>query len=138
VLNFVLNKLEARQANRVKRKMIGSARVGYRKRGGAHFAERCQPLTKDWPDRFVILQIDAADLAGAVIEIEVGTEFFIVRFRYQHARRRAGRRRRCRGWTTGSTGRRSFQFAKVFGHVSLRSQQSLLFSGPQSYSDGAA
>src|SRR6185295_3598889 len=112
----------------VKRKMIGAAGVGYGKSGGAHFAERRQPLTKNRPDRFVILQIHATDLAGAVIEIEVGTEFFVVRFRYQHAWRRAGRRRSCRGWTTRSTGRWSFQFAKVFGHVSLRSQQSLLFS----------
>ena len=74
VLDLVLDELEAGQADAVERLVVGAAGVGDRQGGGAHLAERLEPLAEDRPDGLVALHVDAADLAGAVIEVEIGRE----------------------------------------------------------------
>src|ERR1041384_2457549 len=80
VFNLILNKLESRQTNRVKRQVIGAARFRDRERVRAHISERREPLPEQRTNAFVPLQINAANLARAVIEIEVAAQIFVLRF----------------------------------------------------------
>ena len=83
VLDLVLDKLKSRQADRVKTLMIRSARVGDRDRFCAHIEltvgvipfriTKClKPLPKYVPDVIVALLINTTDLAGTIIDIEIG------------------------------------------------------------------
>src|ERR1043165_528824 len=80
VFNLILNKLEPRQTNHVKRQVIRAARVRDRERGRAHVSERSEPLPEQRSNAFVALQVNTADLARAVIEIEVAAQVFVLRF----------------------------------------------------------
>ena len=79
IFDFVLNKLETRKSDSVKRKMIRAARVLHRQRGRAHFAKRRKPLTKNRRDGGITLHIHAANLARAVIQIVISGKFVVIR-----------------------------------------------------------
>src|SRR6267143_3670724 len=128
VFNFVLNELKPRQANAIKGKMIGAAGVCYRQRRGALIAERHQPLAKERADIFITLQINAANLTCAIVQIEVDVKLIVLSFSYKFGG--SG------GLAVGSSRRNNtriarFHFSKMFGNVSSRAQQPLLFAGPQ-------
>ena len=71
VVHRVLDELEARQADRVERQVVGAAGVADRERGARGRGTAAATL-EDRPHHVVALQVDAADLAGAVVEVEVG------------------------------------------------------------------
>jgi len=74
VLDFVLDELEAGQADAVEGQVVGAAGVGEAQRGGTHVAEGLEPLAEGGAHRLIPLEIDAADLAGAVVEVEIRLE----------------------------------------------------------------
>src|SRR5215213_2224312 len=89
VFDLILNKLEPRQTNRVKREVVRTAGVRDRERGCAQISERRQPLPEEGPNSFVALQVNATNLARAVIEIVVSTKLLVLSFSYERWRRRS-------------------------------------------------
>src|SRR5882724_4502352 len=77
VFNLVLNEVKSREAHRIERQMVCATSVGDGKRGRAQISEGHQPLAKQWPHCFVVLQIDAANLSGSVIEIKIRTKIVV-------------------------------------------------------------
>ena len=71
VVQLVLHELEARDADAVEADVVGAARVALGDDGRADVVPRLQPVLEDRRDRQVLLRIDAADLAAAVVQIEV-------------------------------------------------------------------
>src|SRR5258706_10346837 len=74
IVELVLYELEAGQTERVEREMVGAARVAQRDGVGAQVPERLEPRLEDRTHRRVLLTIDAANPARAVVEVEVGGE----------------------------------------------------------------
>src|ERR1041385_3414660 len=81
VFDLVLNKLEARQTDRIKRQVVRTASVRNRECGCAEIAERCEPLTEERTNTFVALQVNTANLSRPVVEIEVAAQFLVLGFR---------------------------------------------------------
>src|SRR6185369_6756088 len=81
VFNLVLNKLKSRQADRIERQVVRSASIRDRQRVCTRVFEWRQPLPKQRTNAFIPLHVNPANLAGAVIEIEVTTELLVFRFR---------------------------------------------------------
>src|SRR5215472_15826767 len=92
VFDLVLDELEAGEPDGIERKVIGAAGIRKRERLGAQVAEGREPLAKQICDPGVSLQINAANLPGAAIEIEVAGESLIFRHFYQCGRRRRAAR----------------------------------------------
>jgi hypothetical protein len=63
VLERILNELKSRQANRIKREMVGAAGVANGDRVRAEVGKRLQPRLEDRPHRVVALEIDAANFS---------------------------------------------------------------------------
>ena len=114
IVQRILNELEAGQPHRVKRLVIGSARVADGDRICAVILEGVQPRLEDGPHHVVALQIRAADLAGAVVQVEVTRELGMFRLE-----------------------RHGFAIPEVILHIGPRSQQPLFFAGPQRHSHRA-
>src|SRR5579859_2203761 len=74
IVERILNELEAGQADGVERKMIGAAGVAHGERRDAEILERRNPLPEDRLLCGIALEIDPADLSGAVVDIEVRIE----------------------------------------------------------------
>jgi undecaprenyl-diphosphatase len=72
VVQLVLHELEAGDADAVKTHVIGAAGVALGHDGCADVIPRLQPVREDRRDRQVFLGVDPADLAAAVVEVEVG------------------------------------------------------------------
>ena len=79
VFDFILDELKSRQADAIERLMVRAARVRNRNRAGAHIAEGHQPLSEKISEGAIALQVDTANFSGAVIQIEIARELFIVR-----------------------------------------------------------
>ena len=60
--------------NRIEGQVIGAAGVAVADRRHAEVLQRRNPLREDGRDRQVLLRVDAANLAGAVVEVVVGIE----------------------------------------------------------------
>ena len=71
IIQRILNELEARQPHRVERLVVRPARVADGHRIRAVILERLQPCPEDGTHHVVALQIGAADLAGAIVQVEV-------------------------------------------------------------------
>ena len=141
VLDLILDELEAGQADAVERLVVGAAGVGDGQRGGAHLAEGLEPLAEDRADGLVPLEVDAADLAGAVVEVEVGLELVVTR---AWAPRRWRWRCRCRpGRAARAAGTAAAEHvggaaAEVLGDEGARAEEPLLLAAPQRDPDRAA
>ena len=85
VLDFVLDELEAGQADAVERDVVGAAGVALGDGRDAEVLERLDPGCEDRRDGVILLRVDAADLAGAVVEVEVGGEFGVLRLDRQRS-----------------------------------------------------
>src|SRR6185295_6533458 len=83
VFDLVLDKLKSRQTNRIERKVVRAAGVGDRERACAHVSERRQPLPEEGANAFVALQVNSANLAGAIVEIEITTQLLVFGFLYE-------------------------------------------------------
>src|SRR5438046_921021 len=78
IIQRVLNELKPRQTDRVKRLMIGAASVRKGDRFSAQIIERRQPSAEERAHRFVALEINASDFSGAIVEIEICGELFVL------------------------------------------------------------
>ena len=115
VLEPFLDELEAGQAHVVERRMIGGRHAARARHLPAQRLQRLAPLLEDRQRALVGLTPDAADAAGAVVEIEVGGHVGMIGLR------RVG----------GAV-------PVVLGHVGARPEQALFFAAPERHSDGAA
>ena len=59
--------------------MVGAAGVVVGHRVGAEVEKRLEPAAEDGPGGGVALGVDAADLAAAVVQVEVGREVLVRR-----------------------------------------------------------
>src|SRR5262249_24601703 len=95
--------------------------------------EGLKPGAEDRTYGLVALQVDAANLARAVVEVEIGRELLVSGFdrdRSRRSPRRPARRATRRPW--------NWARGVMLVDVSARSDQSLLFAAPQSDADRAA
>src|ERR1051325_440237 len=117
VFNLVLDELKSRQANAIKRLMIGTAGVRDRNRLRVplilvgNIAEGGEPLLKDRPHCIVALEINPANPSGPVVELEIAGELLVFRKRRQLGRSRVGVAASARPTTTEL--RTAFKTAKV-------------------------
>src|SRR5260370_26415822 len=70
--------LKTRQANGIKGQMMGAASVADGERVHAEVVERDDPGGKGRGDHFISLQVDAANLTGAIIDVVVGVELGVL------------------------------------------------------------
>jgi hypothetical protein len=78
VVEWVLDELEAGDADRVEGEMVGAAGVAQGDGGDAEVFQGLDPLGEDGRDEGVLLEIDAADFARSVIEVEVGGDLALL------------------------------------------------------------
>src|ERR1700748_710351 len=83
VIEIILNELEAWNSNGVKTQVIGSTGVPHGYRGNAEVFEGSHPLRKDWGNGCVALQVDSANLARAVVDVEVSRDEFLFGLHFQ-------------------------------------------------------
>ena len=102
--------------------MIGAAGVANRQRGHAEIVEGLHPLREKRCDGFVALQIDAANFSRAVVHVVIRVE---LRLLGQHFNFLRG-------------GRVRFPIREMLLHISARTEQALLFAGPQADAHGTA
>src|SRR5215831_17716711 len=104
VLDRVLDKLEARDADRIKGEVIGSAGIADRDGLDAQVAESREPRFEDRAGHIVALEINAADLSGAVVVVVVSRYFRVFGSRLH-----------------------DFGIGEVLLHIGLRTIDALLF-----------
>ena len=85
VVERVLDELEAGDADRVEGEMVGAAGVAQGEGGDAEVVEGLDPLGEDGRDEGVLLEIDAADFARSVIEVEVGGDLALLGLEFERA-----------------------------------------------------
>src|SRR5262249_62151646 len=86
-----------------------------------HVFERSEPRSEDRSHFFIALHVNSADLARAVVEVEVAGELLVIRFQLEL------RRRLLLGWRSACTGRAAAEswsaadsFAEVIAYVVTR------------------
>src|SRR5690606_14995518 len=134
VVQAILHELEARKPDAVERDVVGAAGVARDHHGGADVGERLHPRLEDRHRGEGFLGVHAADLARAVVQVEVGREPVVRRLALQLAVvfAQEGRQvllRRIGGLRIRGEGTRN-----VVG----RTDQALLLTAPQRDADGAA
>ena len=134
IVQHVLDELEAGDADRVEAQVIGAASVAIRDRGYAQVFEWGNPLRKNRRNGRVALRIDAADLARAVIHIEVGGNEFLLRLHCQWARGSAHELRQLHLIGRSRGGCRP----EVNRTIALGTEDAFFFACPQCDADGAA
>src|SRR2546428_3593890 len=75
VIERILNELEPRDAHSIKSLMVGATGVARTQRGYAQIFQRLNPLGKDRSYSGILLKVNAANLAAAVIDIEIPGNF---------------------------------------------------------------
>src|SRR5277367_1487444 len=86
VVKRVLDKLESGQADGVERLVVSAASIAEGECGDAEVFQRRHPLSENWADGSIALQIDAPNFAAAVVHVEIGGEFLVVRLKLNGAR----------------------------------------------------
>ena len=71
VLDGVLDELESGNADGVERKMISATGVAHGESSHPEIFKGFHPRFEDGSHGFVLLQVDAADFSGAVVDIEI-------------------------------------------------------------------
>ncbi len=123
VVHRILDELEAGEADGVVGKVVGAAGVADGQGGHAEIVERDHPGVEDGRNHFIALEIDAADFAGAIVDVVVGVELGVLGKNLD------------RGAVAGSVG---IGVAEVLLHVGARAEETLFFAGPEADADGAA
>src|SRR5580700_4953114 len=89
VIQRVLDELESGDADAVKRFVIGAAGIAQRDGGNAKVFEWLHPLGEDRSHGSILLQVDTANLAAAIIKIEVAGNLLILRLELDRTARLA-------------------------------------------------
>ena len=113
--------------------MIRSARVAHGQGRHTEIFERLHPGFENRRDRFILLKVDAANLARPVVHVEVGGNLRLLRLDADRTSLTA--QQRGHPFHEGIVHRRTR--AEVLLHIVLRSQQALLFPAPQPDANGA-
>src|SRR5262245_26149267 len=71
VFDIVLDELKSRKPDGIEREVIGAACIRDRKGRSIHLFEGQEPFAKDGADGLIALQIDSANFASAVVEVEI-------------------------------------------------------------------
>jgi hypothetical protein len=79
VVERILDELESRQPDRVEVEVVGAARAADRDRAGSQVGERLEPLFEDRAHAIVALQVDAANPARSVVDVEIARELCVLR-----------------------------------------------------------
>ena len=79
VVEGILNELKAGESDGAERHMVRSSGIQRRHGGRAKVGEGPKPFVDDRPRRFVSLQVDATDAAGAVVQVEVRRQRRVLR-----------------------------------------------------------
>src|SRR5882757_5393441 len=79
ILDGILNELKSRDADGVERKVIGAAGIAHGECIHTEVFEWLYPSFKDGSYGCVLLQVHAADFSGAVVYVEVGGDFCLLR-----------------------------------------------------------
>src|SRR6266700_6452530 len=95
--------------------MISAASIADSECVHAEIVERDHPRGKDGGNHFVALKVDAANLAGAVVDVVVGVELGML-----------------------GSGLHDFGIGEMLLDVSAGAEQALLFAGPQTDAHGTA
>jgi hypothetical protein len=74
IVERILNELEPRQPHRIEGKMIRAAGVANRNGAGAQILERREPGIEDGPHHVITLKMNAPDLSGAVVQVQVAAK----------------------------------------------------------------
>src|SRR5580692_11994913 len=74
VVQGILNELKRGQAQPAQENVIGGIRGLRDHRGGAQARERRQPFAEDRDYAEITLRIDTPNLAGSIVDIEIGRE----------------------------------------------------------------
>src|SRR2546426_11740080 len=85
VLDGILNELEARQADSVKREVVSASGIGKTERLRLQIRKRLKPAAEKRPRRLIALHIDPSDFSGAIVQIEVSAEPLVVRLAHERA-----------------------------------------------------
>src|SRR5258708_13940332 len=110
-----LDKLKSGKTDGIESQVICAARVADGESVHTEIVERDHPGGKNRSDHFISLEINAANFAGAVVDVVVGVELGVLWSRLHH-----------------------FRIGEVLLDVGTRTQQALLFAGPEADTDGAA
>src|SRR5450755_576475 len=78
VVEWILDELKAGNADSVESFVIGSAGVAIGDGGNAEVLQRFHPLREDRSDCGVLLEIDAANSAAAVVHVKVRRNFLML------------------------------------------------------------
>src|SRR6059058_1334059 len=115
VVQRILDKLKTGQADRIEGQVIGAAGVADGERVHAEVVERLHPGGEDGGHHFIALEIDAADFAGAIVNVVVGVELGMFRRRLHY-----------------------FGIGEMLLDVGAGAEQALFFAGPEADANGAA
>ena len=126
VLDLVLDELEARQADPVEGLVVGAGGVVHRHGRHAEVLERRDPALEDRDDRGVLLGVDAPDLSGPVVDVEVRRELRVLGLR----RDRPGRLPEVVGLLLLRVGHRRAR-REVVRDVGLGAEEPLLLAAPE-------
>src|SRR5689334_19971414 len=88
--------------------MIGAAGVADRDGGSAEVLKWCKPRLEHRAHHVVVLQVDAADLARAVVQVEIARQFRVLGLE-----------------------RHGFAVGEVILYIRFRTEQALLLASPQ-------
>src|SRR5436190_2128295 len=113
--------------------MVGAARVVDGDGGGAHIVERLEPIGKEGACVLIALEVDAADLARAVIQVEISAQFIVFRLGSERTGRGASAPS-----STASPKSASRPRAEVLRNIGTGAHKSLFLAGPERNSNGAA
>src|SRR5271165_7611646 len=134
VFDRILNELKSRNADCVEGQMIGAAGVAHGERGHAEILEGFHPGFEDGRDGFVLLKINTANLTRAVVDVEIGGDFRLLRL-YRNLSSLAAQERWHafhQGVVHGRAG------AEMVLNIALRAEKPLFFAAPEADADGAA
>src|SRR5271170_327895 len=102
--------------------MIRATGVADGQGGHAEIVEGDHPSVKNWRDHFIALEIDAADFAGAVVDVVVGVELGLLGKNLDEM----------------SGGIFDIGITEVLLHVGAGAEEALFFTSPKTDADGAA
>src|SRR5450432_471559 len=134
VVERILDELKAGNADGVESFVVGSAGVAVGDGGNAEVLQRLHPLREDRGGCGILLEIDAANPAAAVVHIEVRGNLLMLGFKLDGSAGVAIEFGDVRLIRFGRSG----NFAEVFLDVAEGAELTLLFAGPQADANGAA
>src|SRR5262245_21849829 len=82
IFDGILNELKSGQSDAIERQMICAAGVGEGQSGSAEVFEWGEPGAEYGSARLIALQVNAANFAGTIVEVEVSSKFGMVRSQF--------------------------------------------------------